>query len=68
MQQTQSKLPIIGFVLSFLVPPAGVVVSIIALNKTNANRGLSIAGIIIGGLQTVVFVVVMIPVFIWAHF
>lgn len=57
-------LAIAGFILSLVgCPPLGLILSLVALNgKNKANRGLAIAGAIIGGLWTVCgcgYVVVM---------
>lgn len=49
---------IIGFILAFIVPLAGLVVSIIArrrvINKSLPGRGLAVAGIVIGGVFTLI--------------
>ena len=58
-------LAITGFVLAFLLPLIGMIISIIAtvkLGKIGAPRGLSIAGIIIGAVLTVLWVVIAISV------
>jgi hypothetical protein len=56
-------LAITGFVLAFLLPLIGMIISIIAtvkLGKIGAPRGLSIAGIIIGAILTVLWIVIAI--------
>ncbi|WP_460797179.1 DUF4190 domain-containing protein [Microbacterium sp. GXF0217] len=58
-------LAITGFVLAFLLPLIGMIISIVAtvkLGKIGAPRGLSIAGIIIGAILTVLWVVIAISV------
>ncbi|MDF7663517.1 DUF4190 domain-containing protein [Bifidobacterium sp. ESL0763] len=51
-----NTLCILGFVLTFILPPVGLVFSCIALSQINRtgeqNKGLSIAGIVIGTLGT----------------
>ncbi|WP_243230569.1 hypothetical protein [Microbacterium sp. CIAB417] len=54
-------LAITGFVLAFVLPFIGLIISIIAtvkLGKAGAPKGLSIAGIIIGAILTVVGIIV----------
>lgn len=49
-------LSIIGLVLAFLLPPVGLILSIIAavqLGKAKAPKGLAIAGIVVGALLTI---------------
>lgn len=63
--ETSNSLAIAGFILSLVgCPPLGLILSLVALNgKNKANRGLAIAGAIIGGLFTVCgcgYVVVMV--------
>ncbi len=56
---------IVGFILSFLVPLAGLICSIIGYNnakKGAPNRGLSVAGIIISAISVGIVVLVY---FIW---
>ncbi|WP_125967399.1 DUF4190 domain-containing protein [Bifidobacterium samirii] len=52
---------IVGFVLAFVIPPVGVILSAIALVQINRtrerSRGLSIAGIVVGGVLTALWVV-----------
>lgn len=71
-QPTQNRwnvMCIVGFILAFIIPPAGLVLSIIALvqiNKSHENsRGLSIAGIVLGALGTL-FIVIIIALAAWA--
>lgn len=56
-----NTLCIVGFALAFIIPVVGLILSIIALNQINKtggkSRGLSIAGIIIGGISTVLTVI-----------
>lgn len=60
---------IVGFVLCFLVPPVGLILSIIALVQINKSgeksRGMSIAGIVLGSIFTF-FVTLFIVVMFWA--
>lgn len=49
-------LSIIGLVLAFLLPPVGLILSIIAavqLGKAKAPKGIAIAGIIVGAILTI---------------
>lgn len=51
--EDSNGMAIAGFVLSFFCAPLGLILSLVALNgKSKANRGLAIAGAIIGGLLT----------------
>lgn len=53
-------LSIIGLVLAFLLPPVGLILSIIAavqLGKARAPKGLAIAGIIVGAILTILAVI-----------
>lgn len=53
-------LGIVGFVLSFIVAPIGLILSIIAavkLSRAGASKGLAVAGIIIGALITALWVI-----------
>lgn len=64
-----NSLAIIGFVLSFLVPIAGLILSILGLKKSkelNGNgRGFAIAGIIISSIYMLIGIFVVI---IWIIF
>ena len=68
INRSWNVLCIIGFVLSFLLPPVGLVLSIIALVQINRSfqksKGLSIAGIVIGALGTLLCVM-LIGMTIW---
>lgn len=59
---------IVGFVLAFIIPPVGLVLSIIALvqiNRTHEkSKGLSIAGIVVGAFETLLGILLIILV-IW---
>ena len=53
-------LAITGLVLAFLVAPIGLIISIIAavrLGKARAPKGLAIAGIIVGAVITVIWII-----------
>lgn len=53
-------LSIVGLVLAFLLPPIGLILSIIAavqLGKARAPKGLAIAGIIVGAVLTVLEII-----------
>ncbi|WP_149084624.1 hypothetical protein [Microbacterium sp. 1S1] len=53
-------LSIIGLVLAFLLPPVGLILSIIALvqlGKARAPRGLAIAGIVVGAILTILAII-----------
>ncbi|ROS73305.1 DUF4190 domain-containing protein [Cellulomonas sp. PhB143] len=57
---------IVGFVLAFVLPLVGLIVSIVAFvqsRKAGAKNGLALAGIIIGAVLCVLFVVAAIVVF-----
>ncbi|MBM6700458.1 DUF4190 domain-containing protein [Bifidobacterium pullorum subsp. saeculare] len=60
---------IAGFVTSFIVPPVGLVLSIVALVQINKSqeksKGMSIAGIVIGALGTVLLAL-FIGLMVWA--
>lgn len=60
---------IAGFVCAFVIPPVGLILSIIALVQINKSheksKGLSIAGIVISALGTLLYVAV-IALAIWA--
>lgn len=56
-------LTIAGFVLAFLIAPLGAILSIVALvkiNRAGGGRGLAIAGIIIGVLGTIGWIVAIV--------
>ncbi|QOL33144.1 DUF4190 domain-containing protein [Bifidobacterium eulemuris] len=63
-----NALSIAGFVLSFLISPVGLILSIVALVQINKSheksKGMAIAGIIIGALGTVL-AVVLFALVIW---
>lgn len=53
-------LSIVGLVLAFLLPPIGLILSIIAavqLGKAHAPKGLAIAGIIVGAVLTILEII-----------
>lgn len=54
---------IVGFVLAFVLPPVGLVLSIVALVQINKSRekskGLSVAGIVIGAINTVLLILII---------
>lgn len=53
-------LSIVGLVLAFLLPPIGLILSIIAsvqLGKAGAPKGLAIAGIVVGAVLTTVEII-----------
>ncbi|MBP3977653.1 hypothetical protein [Microbacterium sp. BLY] len=53
-------LSIIGLVLAFLLPPVGLILSIIAavqLGKAKAPKGLAIAGIVVGAILTILAII-----------
>lgn len=62
-----STLSVVGFILAFPLPLAGMVVSIIALarsRKTGDRKGLAVAGVIVsalGLLFTVICLAILIP-------
>ncbi len=60
---------IVGFILSFIIAPAGLIISIIALVQINKSheksKGMAIAGIVIGAVMTVLSVLSIWLVF-WA--
>lgn len=56
-------LAITGLVLAFLLPPIGLILSIVAgvkLKKAAAPKGMAVAGIIVGALFTVLEIIVVI--------
>ncbi|MBN9176423.1 MAG: DUF4190 domain-containing protein [Microbacterium sp.] len=62
-----SAMSVVGFILAFPIPVAGIVVSIIALarsRKTGDRKGLAVAGVIVsavGLLFTIVCLAILIP-------
>lgn len=53
-------LSIVGLVLAFLLPPIGLILSIIAavqLGKAGAPKGLAIAGIVVGAVLTILEII-----------
>lgn len=62
-----NTLCIVGFILTFIIPVAGLILSIIAFNQIKRtgekSRGLSIAGIIVGGISTVFSILVILAIF-----
>ena len=59
-------LAIVGLVLAFVVAPVGLIISIVAavkLGKSGQPKGLAIAGIIIGALITIFWVILLIVLF-----
>ncbi|MDY4677973.1 MAG: DUF4190 domain-containing protein [Bifidobacterium tsurumiense] len=64
MNQKWNAMSIVGFILAFLIPPAGLVVSIIALVQINTSgeksKGLSIAGIIISAIATILSILAIV--------
>jgi hypothetical protein len=63
-QQGTSVLAIVGFILAFVAPLIGFILSFIAIFKTGAGkakgRGLAVAGTILGGLFTIIIVVIIV--------
>ncbi|MGH3688723.1 MAG: DUF4190 domain-containing protein [Microbacterium sp.] len=56
-------LSIVGLVLAFLVAPVGLIISIVAavkLGKAKQPKGLAIAGIIVGALVTIFWIIVVV--------
>lgn len=69
VNQRWNTLCIVGFILSFVFAPAGLVLSVIALIQINKSgeksKGMSIAGIIIGAINTILLVMIV-ALFMWA--
>lgn len=66
---TTNGISIAGFILSFIIPIVGLILSIIGLKKskeTNNGRGLSIAGIVISVVFTIISIIVIFLTFISA--
>ena len=63
MNRRWNTLCIVGFVMAFLIPPVGLVLSIIALTQINRSheqsKGLTLAGIIIGAINTAIMALVI---------
>lgn len=56
------QMAILGMILSFIVAPAGIIVSAIALNKLKQSgqedgKGFAIAGIVIGGVEVLIAII-----------
>lgn len=66
---TDSTLPILALVLALVFAPAGVIIGHIALKQmregrlVDTNRGLALAGVIVGWIQIALFVLVVIGYF-----
>lgn len=65
-----NTLAIVGFILSFLVTVAGLIVSIIALRQIKqtgeGGHGLALAGVIIGAVFTVLWIIYIIFIIVVA--
>lgn len=62
----ENNIAIAGFILSFIIPIIGLILSIIGLKKskeTNNDRGLSIAGIVISTIFTIISIIVIFLIF-----
>ncbi len=63
MDNNNKTMAIVGLVLSFIIPIAGIIISAITLNKIKANgdpdncKGLATAGLIIGIVITALAIV-----------
>ena len=58
----ENNIAIAGFILSFIIPIIGLILSIVGLKKskeTNNGRGLSIAGIVVSTIFTIISIVVI---------
>ncbi|PRA81918.1 hypothetical protein CQ045_04205 [Microbacterium sp. MYb66] len=56
-------LSIVGLVLAFLAAPVGLVISIVAavkLGKAGQPKGLAIAGIVVGAIITIFWIIMLI--------
>ena len=71
---TDSTLPILALVLAFVFAPAGVIIGHIALKQmregrlVDTNRGLALAGVIVGWIYialSVLIVIVYFGLFYW---
>ncbi len=66
---TDSTLPVLALVFAFLFAPAGAIIGHIALKQmregrlVDTNRGLALAGVILGWIQTALFALVVIGYF-----
>lgn len=67
--QTWNVMCIVGFVFSFIIPPVGLVLSIVALVQINKSgeksKPLSIAGIVVGAVSTAL-IALFIGFVVWA--
>ena len=62
----ENNIAIAGFILSFIIPIIGLILSIIGLKKskeTNNGRGLSIAGIVISTIFTIISIIAIFLIF-----
>ena len=62
----ENNIAIAGFILSFIIPIIGLILSIIGLKKskeTNNDRGLSIAGIVISTIFTIISIIAIFLIF-----
>ena len=63
VQKPSQAINIVGFILAFIIPLVGLILSIIGINKSKQSgvgKGLSIAGIIISAINMVVRLIVII--------
>ncbi|MFT9277804.1 MULTISPECIES: DUF4190 domain-containing protein [Bifidobacterium] len=71
IEQPWNALCIAGFVMSFVFAPVGLVLSIIALVQINRSgeksKGMSIAGIVVGAISTVMAIGVLIAIVMVAN-
>ena len=62
--KSQNTLAVVGFILSFFFALIGLIISCVALSKAKKEyngdgKGFAIAGIVIGALETVIYIIVI---------
>ena len=61
-KKNKSALPVLALIFAFLFPPAGFILSIIALNKTNNKTGMSVTAIVFSVLVGLAVLIIFGPI------
>ena len=62
LKNNKSALPVLALFFAFLFPPAGFILSIIALNKTNNKTGMSVTAIVFSVLVGLAVLIIFGPI------